>query len=84
MKIQKKGANLMTMPSTNNPINAFRVNKNTLREGIPVEKGYVLSEDFLIKNEELMKQYCRYFMRYPDLFLELTQTKDCPIKFYYY
>lgn len=74
----------MTMPSTNNPVNIFRVNKNTLREGIPVEKGYVLTEDFLEKNEKLCQDYCRYFMRYPDLFLELIKTKDCPIEFYYY
>ena len=75
----------MTTPLTNgNPVNIFRVNKNTLREGIPVEKGYVLSEEFLEKNEKLFQDYCRYFMRYPDLFLDLIATKDCPIKFYYY
>ena len=76
---------VMTTPSTNsNPVNIFRVNKNTLREGIPVEKGYVLSEEFLEKNEKLFQDYCRYFMRYPDLFLDLIATKECPIRFYYY
>jgi hypothetical protein len=42
------------MPSINeNPLNSFRINKNTLREGIPVEKGVVLTEDYLEKNKEL-------------------------------
>lgn len=73
------------MPSINeNPLNSFRINKNTLREGIPVEKGVVLTEDYLEKNKELFQEYCRYFMLYPDLFLETIQSKDCPIKFYYY
>lgn len=74
----------MTTPLSNNPINAFRVNANTLREGIPIEKGVVLTEDFLEQHEDLIKQYCRYFMLYPDLFLDLTKTKDCPINFYFY
>ena len=55
-----------------------------MREGIPVEKGVVVTEEFLQKNEELFKQYNQYFMLYPDLFLDTIATKNCPIKFYYY
>lgn len=54
------------------------------REGVPIEKGVVITEDFLEKNEELFRQYSHYFMLYPDLFLDLIATKTCPIKFYYY
>lgn len=52
--------------------------------GTPIEKGVVLTEDFLEKNEELFQQYSQYFMLYPDLFLDIIASKDCPIKFYYY
>lgn len=55
-----------------------------LREGIPVEKGVVITQEFLEKNEDLFKQYSQYFMLYPDLFLDTIATKNCPIKFYYY
>ena len=52
--------------------------------GTPIEKGVVLTEDFLEKNEELFQKYSQYFMLYPDLFLDMIASKECPIKFYYY
>lgn len=73
----------MTSPSIN-PISQFEIQEGTMRDGIPVEKGIVLTEQFLSDNEELIAQYCNYFMLYPDLFLEMIQSKDCPIKLYYY
>ena len=73
----------MTTPSTN-PVNAFRINEGTLREGIPVEKGVVLTQEFLEQNEELIQKYCNYFLKNPDLFLDTVKSKDCPIKFFYY
>lgn len=55
-----------------------------LKDGIPIEKGVVITEDFLERNEALFQQYSAYFMLYPDLFLDIIATKNCPIKFYYY
>ena len=63
---------------------ASRPIQGELREGIPVEKGVVITQEFLEKNEDLFKQYSQYFMLYPDLFLDTIATKNCPIKFYYY
>lgn len=60
------------MPSTNT------------REGIPIDKGYAVSEPFLEKNESLMRQYMEFFMTYPDLYLDTIRSENCPIKFYYY
>ena len=54
------------------------------RDGIPIEKGVVLTEEQLIRNEQLFGDYARYFMLYPDLFLDLTKSKDCHIEFYPY
>ena len=73
----------LTMPSTN-PLNQFRINEGTLREGIPVEKGVVLTQEFLEQNEKLIGDYCNYFLRNPDLFLDTIKSKECPIKFFYY
>lgn len=55
MKILGGKMTMTTMPSTNNPVNAFRINKETLREGIPVEKGVVLTQEFLEQNEALFQ-----------------------------
>ena len=71
---------MTTTPS----IDASRPIVGEMREGIPVEKGVVITEDFLVKNEELFQRYNQYFMLYPDLFLDTIATKTCPIKFYYY
>ena len=71
----------MTEPLTNT---VSRPIMGELRDGIPVEKGVVITEDFLEKNEKLFQQYSEYFLLYPDLFLDLIATKTCPIKFYYY
>lgn len=46
---------------------ASRPIQGELREGIPVEKGVVITQEFLEKNEDLFKQYSQYFMLYPDL-----------------
>lgn len=58
--------------------------RGELKDGIPVEKGVVITEDSLVRNEELMRQYMGFFMKYPDLFLDTIASKDCPIKLYYY
>lgn len=73
----------LTTLSTN-PLNQFRINEGTLREGIPVEKGVVLTQEFLEQNEKLIGDYCNYFLRNPDLFLDTIKSKECPIKFFYY
>ena len=71
---------MTTMPLTN----TSRPIAGGEKFGTPIEKGVVLTEDFLEKNEELFQKYSQYFMLYPDLFLDMIASKECPIKFYYY
>ena len=47
-----------------------------LRDGIPIEKGVVLTKDFLDTNEELFTNYLNYWLLYPDLFLDTIQPED--------
>lgn len=37
------------------------------RNGIPIEKGVVLTRDFLDANKELFTSYLNYWILYPDL-----------------
>lgn len=71
----------MTEPLTNT---TSRPVQGELRDGTPIEKGVVVTEEFLERNEELFQKYSAYFMLYPDLFLDIVKTKECPINFYYY
>ncbi len=67
-----------------NPMDNFRVNGNVLRDGIPVEKGVVLDERWVEQHEDLIQYYCEKWRLYPDLFLDMISSRDCPIKLMYY
>lgn len=55
-----------------------------MRDGTPISKGVVLTEKYLEEHEQLFQDYSRYFMLYPDLFLDTIRSVNCPIRFYYY
>ena len=38
------------------------------RDGIPIEKGVVLTRQFLDDNQQLFTKYLNYWILYPDLF----------------
>lgn len=44
-----------------------------LRDGIPIEKGIVLTKEFLDNNQELFTRYLNLWILYPDLFLDAIQ-----------
>lgn len=44
-----------------------------LRDGIPIEKGVVLTKEFLDSNQELFTNYLNYWISNPDLFLDEIQ-----------
>lgn len=46
------------------------------RNGIPIEKGVVLTRDFLDTNKELFTSYLNYWILYPDLFLDEIQNSE--------
>ena len=37
------------------------------REGIVIEKGVVLTDEYLEKNQKLCERYCQMFSAYPDV-----------------
>jgi len=42
-----------------------------MRDGIPVEKGIVLTREYLDDNQELFTKYLDLWLRYPDLLLDM-------------
>lgn len=48
-----------------------------MRDGIPIEKGIVLTREFLDNNQELFTSYLNLWILYPDLWLDVIQdTSD--------
>lgn len=71
----------LTLPSMN------RINtdiQQSLREGIPIEKGVILTEDYLKKNIDLFEKYANYFTAYPDVFLDIIAPENPMIRLFPY
>lgn len=46
-----------------------------LREGIVLEKGVVITNEFLEKNKKLLEDYIQVFSAYPDIFLDIIKPE---------
>ena len=54
------------------------------REDIPLEKGVVLTEQYLTSIQDLLEKYMNFFTAYPDIFLDIIAPADAPIKLFPY
>ena len=54
------------------------------REDIPLEKGVVLTEQYLTNIQDLLEKYMNFFTAYPDIFLDLIAPVDAQIKLFPY
>ena len=54
------------------------------REGIDIEKGAILTEQYLIEHEELFRQYADFFTAYPDMFLDIIKPADSTFTLFFY
>lgn len=53
-----------------------------LRDGIPIEKGIVLTREYLNDNQELFTKYLNLWILYPDLFLDAIQDSRDAVNFH--
>ena len=55
----------------------LQANKTFMRDGIPVEKGVVLTRDYLDANQELFTKYLNLWILSPDILLtEIQDSED--------
>lgn len=54
-----------------------------IRDGTPIDKGVVLSEEFLLKNEKEIQKILTIFSAYPDIFLDTIATENSFSLFFY-
>ena len=58
------------------------ISEPVLRNGIPIEKGIVLTREYLDGNQELFTKYLNFWIQYPDLFLDAIQDSTDAINFH--
>lgn len=54
------------------------------REGIEIEKGAILTEQYLIEHEELFREYANFFTAYPDIFLDIIKPEGSNFTLFFY
>lgn len=55
-----------------------------MREGIEIEKGAILTEQYLIEHEELFREYADFFTAYPDIFLDIIKPEESNFTLFFY
>lgn len=55
-----------------------------VRDGIEIEKGIVLNEDYLNKNFDNISKICDFFCAYPDIFIDMTTPEGDNINLFFY
>lgn len=62
----------------------FKAQERVYRDGIELEKGVVITENWLQKNEELLYDSWSIFTVYPDIYLDLIKPKDSNFDLFLY
>lgn len=58
--------------------------KKYYRKDVEVEKGVVLTEEYLIRHEEFFKRIMEFFSAYPDLYLDTIKPIDETFTLFFY
>lgn len=54
------------------------------KEGVELEKGVILTEEYLLQHEELFKKYCNFFTAYPDIFIDLITPEESNFSLFFF
>lgn len=54
------------------------------KEGVELEKGVILTEEYLLKHEELFKKYANFFSAYPDIFIDLITPEESNFSLFFF
>lgn len=56
----------------------------SIKDGIPILKGAVLTEEYLIKNQKNLERIMNFFSAYPDLYLDIITPSDSEFSLFFY
>ena len=54
------------------------------KDGIPIEKGIILNEDYLLQHKQEIGDLFSFFSAYPDLFIDLITPEDDNFELFFY
>lgn len=55
-----------------------------MKDGTEIEKGFLINEEFLIRNEKHLQKLFAYWTAYPDVFLDIITPSDSNVKLFFY
>lgn len=62
----------------------FAATQTFMRNGIPLDKGVILTEEWIESHRKLCEYYCNLFAAYPDLFLDIIKLEGDNFTLYFY
>lgn len=54
------------------------------KDGIEIDKGFILTESYLLEHIELFEHYMDLFIAYPDIFLDIIAPSDSNFHLFFY
>ena len=73
-----------TLEELNNIIKGESLGEQAIRNGVLIEKGAVLTEEYLTKHLDFFKQISTFFSAYPDIFLDIIKPTDSNFSLFFY
>lgn len=55
-----------------------------IKDGIQIDKGAVLTQDFILKNRKVIEQWLDLFLQYPDLYIDLITPSYSSFQLFFY
>lgn len=59
-------------------------NNLVTRDGIQIEKGFILTEDYIMEHFDVICQWMNHFLQYPDLFFDMITPSESNFRLYFY
>ena len=74
----------MSVITLRDPTTIYNSQNRLFRDGVELEKGVVIAEDFLKKNEEFLEKELNLFTVYPDIYLDVIKSTDSQFSLFPY
>lgn len=60
------------------------MNERPTINGIPIQKGFMLTEEWVLKNRDTIEKWLNCFLAYPDVMLEMYRPSTSQFQFFFY
>lgn len=58
--------------------------KIATKDGIPIQKGFMLTEDWVLKNRDTIEKWLNCFIAYPDIMIDIYTPSVSTFKLFFY